>query len=133
MGSIVGNLYTVARTSGMTGGGRRIIVGVVLCVRRSKGGHSASVAIERVRRGLRHCWLIVFFDKLQILDPGSCKYHTMSESLAIFTFPKFRDEHLKQSGSAILSSTSLFPRRILNQRKCSGDNSSGLLSTPQSN
>lgn len=50
----------------MTGGGRRIIVGVVLCVSDSRAGSSASVAIERVRRGLRHCCLIFNFGKLRI-------------------------------------------------------------------
>lgn len=57
----------------MTGGGRRIIMGVLLSVRRSRGvGSSASVAIERVRQGLRHCCLIFIIGKLQIKDPGSC-------------------------------------------------------------
>lgn len=59
------------------------------------------------------------------------KYHTMSESLEIITFPRVRGEHLKPPGSAILVSTSLFPKRRLNQRLRSGDKS--LFSTPQSN
>lgn len=46
-------------------------------------------------------------------------YHTTSESLQTFTFPKFRDEHLKPPWSAILASSSSDMGRIT---PCCSDN-----------